>query len=64
MTESTETPVLETPIVDKPRFNVRRAVKAAAITTGVVAGVVLLKRKLNASVDGEVTATVATNDES
>lgn len=63
MSESVETPVLETPVAAARRFNVRRAVKAAAITTGVVAGVVLLKRKLNTDVSGEVTATVATNDQ-
>jgi len=63
MSESTpEVPIEVTPTA-KPRFNVRRAVKAAAVTTGVVAAVVLLKRTLNTSVDGEVTATVTTNDE-
>ena len=63
MSESTPEVVIEETPTATSRFNVRRAVKAAAITTGVVAAVVLLKRTLSANVDGEVTATVTTNDE-
>jgi hypothetical protein len=64
MSESTpEVVIEETPAVTKPRFNTRKALKAAAVTTGVVAGVVLLKRALSGSVEGEVTATVTTNDQ-
>ena len=61
MDENVDTTVAEITPTPKHRFNVRRAAKAAAITTGVVAGVVLLKRKLSGSVDGEVTATVSTD---
>lgn len=64
MTESTETTVEETPLTTEPRFSARKALKVAAITTAVVGVAVLAKRKLTGNVDGEVTATVGTNDES
>ena len=64
MTESTETTVEETPSVTTPRFNVRKALKYLALALTGVGLVVIAKRKLSANVDGEVTATVGTNDES
>ena len=64
MTESNETPVEETTLTVEPRFSVRKALKVAAITTAVVGVAVLAKRKLTGNVEGEVTATVGTNDES
>lgn len=63
MSEPTPEVVVEETPATESRFNVRRAAKAAAITAGVVTGFVLLKRKLNADVDGEVTATVTTNSQ-
>lgn len=58
-------PVEETPETPtQSRFNRRKIVKATAITTAVVAGAVMLKRKLNASADGELNLTVETDNQS
>lgn len=63
MTEDVTVETVETPTPEThSRFNVRKYARPALITTAVVAGAVLLKRKLNANVDGSATLTVETND--
>lgn len=63
MTESTETVVVE-PAPTARRFDLRKVVKITLLALTGVGLLVIAKRKLSANVDGEVTATVGTNDES
>lgn len=57
VTDVTETPAAE----QEPRFDLRKTLKIAAITTAVVGTGLVLKRKLNSSVDGQVNVTVETD---
>jgi len=61
---SDETPNVTTlPETQSRLSRARKYVRPALITTAVVAGVVVLKRKLNSSVDGKVNVTLETTDD-
>jgi hypothetical protein len=55
-----ENDVVETP-ENESRFNLRKITRYTFATVVAVGCVVLIKNKLNGSVDGEVTATVETD---
>lgn len=61
MSENTVHDITDLPQTES-RFNKLKIAKAAAITTAVVVVAVVLKNKLNSSVDGEVNVTVETAD--
>lgn len=64
MDTTPEVVVEETPSEPTARFDVRKALKVAVITTAGVAAAVWVKRKLSADVDGELNLNVSTDTES